>query len=194
MKVAIIGEGQTEYYCLPKFVGRLGHVVVGQARIVMPNPEFNWERLFELRIVPLVHAMLTKNPDKILMVLDKEHRPDCCPELARRGLAVIAQHCGHCLGCCQVGVVISDMNFESVLFADYEVVDQLTILESENVSSTFPPSTDGQNVLPWISHSLKPGHAYQKIRDGMFLAKRIQLTSQHVQARNRSLRKLVHEL
>lgn len=160
----------------------------------MANPDFDWERLFELRVIPLVHAMLSKGPDKIVIVVDRERRPDCCPDLARRGLTVIMQNCGHCIGNCQVAIVISDLNFESILFADYETVDRLPILKTENISLNFPTSTDRQSVISWIGHHLKPGESYQKIRDGMFLAQHLQLDKVEIQARSRSLRKLIREL
>jgi hypothetical protein len=159
----------------------------------MVNPAFDWERLFELRIVPLVFAMLIKLPDKIVIILDKEDRVECPPELAQRGLAVIRSKCGHCVGSCEVTVVISDKAFECILFADYTAVDKLPILKNA-ISDTFPPVTDGEGVLSWVKPGLKPGHSYHKIRDGMFLAHHIALTQPEVQARSRSLRKLIREL
>lgn len=193
LRIAIIGEGQTEYYCMPKIVGRCGHIVVGKAWIRQVSPNFDWERLFELRVVPLVMAMLTKHPEKIVVILDREDRPECPGDLANRAIAVIRANCGHCLMACAIVVVISDKNFECVLFADYEAVDALPILR-EKISARFPPHTDGAGVLGWIRHVLKPGCAYHKLRDGMFLAQRLRVDQTAVRARNRSLRKLVHEL
>ncbi|MGA8222519.1 MAG: hypothetical protein WB780_12765 [Candidatus Acidiferrales bacterium] len=193
LRVAIIGEGQTEYYCVPKLAGRCGHVVIGSAWIRMVNPDFDWERLFELRVVPLVMAMLLKNPDKIVVIIDKEDRVECPAELAQRGLAIIQSQCGHCVGNCAITVVISNKSFECLLFADYEAVDKLPILRAP-VSQTFPPTTNGQSVIPWIKSGLKPGSAYHKIRDGMFLAQRIDYGKPEIQGRCRSLRKLVREL
>jgi hypothetical protein len=193
LRVAIIGEGQTEYYCVPKIAGRLGQVVVGKAWIRMVSPDFDWERLFELRIVPLVMAMLAKNPEKIVVILDKEDRAECPADLAQKGLAVITSKCGYCLGACALAVVISNKNFECILFADYAAVDRLAILRAP-VSVNFPSETDGRGVLSWIKEFLKPGYAYHKIRDGMFLAQRVEFSQPEVKARSRSLRKLVKEL
>lgn len=192
MKVAIIGEGQTEFYCVPKMAGRLGNVVVGCVWTRTVSTRFDWERFFELRVVPLVLAMLAKRPEKIVVVIDRGDRTDCSPDLAERGLTVIAGRCAHCLGDCSVSVIVSDKRFECLLFADYNRVDQLRILNGPR-SHTFPTTTDSQNVLNWIKPALRRGSAYHKIRDGMFLAQGMDLQNPQVQGRNRSLRKLVHE-
>jgi hypothetical protein len=193
MRVAIIGEGQTEYYCVPKIAGKLGNIVVGHVWTRTVSTEFDWERYFQGRVVPLVRAMLAKGPDKIVIVVDREDRPDCGPDLATRGLKVILCECGHLLGICQISVVISNKGFECLLFADYGAVDSLKILKGA-VSHGFPESTEGQNVLKWIKQGLKPGASYDKIRDGMFLAQRMNLSDPTVVARSRSLRKLLKEL
>jgi hypothetical protein len=193
LRVAIIGEGQTEYYCIPKIAGRCGHIVVGTALIRMVSSDFDWEKLFELRIVPLVMAMLTKSPDKIIIVLDREDRAECPGELAQRGLLVIQAKCSYYLGACGLAVVISNKTFECLLFADYALVDRLPILRAP-VSHNFPPATEGKGVLSWIKGVLRPGAAYHKIRDGMYLAKHMEYERSEVQARSRSLLKLVREL
>jgi hypothetical protein len=194
VRVAFIGEGHTEFYCLPKIAGRLGNVIVANAWARPVSTDFDWERFFELRVVPLVIAQAIKQPHKIVVVLDREDRDECTPDLARRGLAVILTKCGHCLGNVGVSVVISNRYFECLLFADYTAVDGLKILRGP-VSHSFPDHTEGERVLGWLRKGvLRAGCAYHKIRDGMFLAGRVDLLSEAVLARNRSLRKLVSEL
>lgn len=159
----------------------------------MVSSDFDWEKLFELRIVPLVMAMLAKNPDKIIIVLDREDRVECPGELAQRGLSVIQARCSYYLGACGLADVISNKTFECLLFADYALVDKLSILKAP-ASHNFPPATEGKGVISWIKAVLKPGAAYHKIRDGMYLAKHIDYERPEVQARSRSLSKLVREL
>jgi hypothetical protein len=189
----VLGEGQTEFYCLPKIAGRLGHVVVHKAWIRPVSTEFDWERFFLLRVVPLVTAALLKSPDKIIIVIDREDRPQCSVELAQRGLQEIVRCCGHCLGQCSIHVVVANRTFESLLFADYAAVDSLPILR-QAISHTFPNSCEGVKVIHWLNASMRPGYSYDKIRDGMTLAKTMRLSDAGVQARSRSLRKLVKEL
>jgi len=193
LKIALIGEGQTEYHCLPKIAGRLGNVVVGRARTIPVSGDYDWERFFEKRVVPLVQAMAIKCPEKIVVVLDRERRLECPGDLARRGLNVIMHACGYCLNGCTVAVVISNRRFECILFADYSAVDKLPILDRP-VSGGFPETTDENDVLDWIAPVVTEGCTYDKILHGGFLAHAMSPDSAAVQAHSRSLKKLVSEL
>jgi hypothetical protein len=193
MKVALIGEGQTEFTCLPKLAGRLGNAVVGRARTITVSSDFDWRLFFEKRVVPLVFAMLTNAPDKIVIVLDREDRDECPADLATMGLEVITTHCGYCLGDCTIAVVISNRKFESLLFADYAAVDSLPILKHP-ISHTFSATTDATSVVTWITPALEEGCAFDKVQHGAILAKRMNLDDPRVQQRSRSLRKLIKEL
>ncbi len=157
------------------------------------NAGFDWDQLFRKKIAPLVTAVATSGPDKIVVVLDREDRADCPGHLAKRGLAVILKECGHCLGQCSVAVIVANREFETVLFADYAAVDSLEILKRP-VSDAFPATTDSQNVLSWLKGHFRSGHSYDKPRDGKSLAQRINLTDPAVQNRSRALRKLIKEL
>lgn len=193
MKVALIGEGQTEYTCLPKLAGRLGNAVVGRARTLTVSSNYDWCQFFEKRVVPLVLAMLQNCPEKIVIVLDREDRDGCPPELAAQGLEVLTKHCGYCLGGCALSIVISNRKFESMLFADYSAVDELPIL-TQPISQNFPDTTDDRSVTSWLNPALGDGCVYDKVQHGAMLAQRIDLANPRVQERSRSLRKLVKEL
>lgn len=194
MKIAIVGEGQTEFYCVPTIVGRLGHQVVGVMHIRGGcDLGYDWPRFVGERIAPAVEIMAYRKPEKIVVVLDREDRDACSPELARTGLTIVQEKCGRFLGNCEVGIVVSNRRFECLLFADYQGVDRLPILRMP-VSGSFPPTTEGENVIRWIHGALRRGFAYDKIRDGKFLAQRIALRDPVVLGRSRSLSKLVSDL
>jgi hypothetical protein len=193
VKVAVIGEGLTEYACLPTIAGRLNNVVVKHVHFRGCNAGIDWRLLFERRVVPLVIAVSFTEPEKIVVVLDREDRAECPSVLALQGLEVIQQSCSHRLAGCSVSVVVSNREFETMLFADYEAVVRLPFVTGV-ASRHFPASTDCQNVLSWIRGFCKPGYSYDKPRDGKFLAQRINLQSPEVLARSRALRKLVKEL
>jgi|SRR5579862_5288916 len=193
MRLAIVGEGQTEYSCLPKLAGRLGNDVVGRARTITVSSDFDWELFFEKRVAPLVLLMLGKRPEKIIVVLDREDRQECPAELARVGLRILVRDCGYCLNGCALAVVISDRKFESMLFADYAVVDTLPIL-ARPISQDFPATTDRHSVISWLSPALVDGCSYDKVQHGAFLAQRLDVESPSVRARSRSLQKLIKEL
>lgn len=193
MKIAVVGEGLTEYHCVPTFAGRLGNDVIRHVHFRGANAGFDWDQLFRKKIVPLVNAVAAACPDKIIVVLDREDRGDCPGDLANRGLAIILSDCGYYLGQCGVAVIVANKEFETILFADYAAVDTLGILK-EPISQTFPASTDSQNVLSWLNGHYEPGHSYDKPRDGKHLAQKIDLNNPVVLNRSRGLRKLIKEL
>ncbi len=193
MRVAVVGEGLTEYHSVPTLAGRLGNDVIRHVHFRGSNAGFDWDQLFRKKIVPLVNAVATACPDKIVVVLDREDRDDCPGDLAKRGLAIILKDCGYCLGACAVGVIVANREFETIVFADYAVVDNLGCLKGP-ISQTFAVSTDSQNVLGWLKGHLKPGHSYDRPRDGKILAQKMDLSSPVVLNRSRALRKLIKEL
>jgi hypothetical protein len=193
LKVAVVGEGLTEYNCVPTLAGRLGNNIIRHVHFRGSNAGFEWDQLFRKRIAPLVNAVAASSPDKIAVVLDREDREDCPGDLAQRGLAIIQAECRHCLGNCIVAVVVSNREFETMLFADYAAVDGLESLTGP-ISQTFASSTDSENVVGWLKGNFKPGHSYDKPRDGKILAQRMELDNPAVLARSRCLRKLIKEL
>lgn len=191
MKIACVGEGDTEYFCIPKIVGRLGHVVVSNANIGGCCQD--WDQTFSAQILPYVRTAALKRPDKILIIVDRERRPECCPSLVQRAITIVTNGLLQVNLATPFSIVVSDKKFESIVMADYELVDRLPILERA-VSPDFGESLDGKNPKPIVDRALKPGMSYHKVRHGGALASRMRLDDEIVLRRSRSLRKLVHEL
>src|SRR5260370_3339389 len=192
MRIGCVGEGMTEYSCLPTIVSGLGHIVVGN---VSCNGCYDdWEQTIRQKVIPRVFGMAVKNPDKIIVALDREDRDECCPDLAQIALNLIGEALRSKNLTCSVALIIADRTFETILFADYESVDKMTILTNP-ISHLFGESTDGVNVLARVRAHLKAGQRYDKIIHGKRLAQRLILADPVVLAgRNRSLRKLLKEI
>jgi hypothetical protein len=181
-------EGPTEYYCVPCIIGRLGHISVGAVAL---NGGFDdWEKTIRVKVVPRVVGMSERKPDKILVVLDREGRVSCCPDLAKAANEIVQAEC-HIE--CDVAFVISDPKFEATIFADYDNVDKLRIL-SERISHHFGEKTDGVNVLGHLNRAKRNGTSYDKIAHGHALAQKLTLNNPVVLARSRALRKLLKEV
>lgn len=190
MKVACIGEGDTEFFCVPKIIGRLGHVVISNANLGGCSQD--WDQTFSAQILPYVQTAALKHPDRILIVVDREKRPECCPRLVQRAIAIVTNGLAQVNLTTPFSIVVSDKKFESVLMADYELVDKLPIL-AQPVSPGFGPSLDGTDPKPLLDRALRPGMAYHKVRHGGALAAKMRLDTETVLRRSRSLRKLVKE-
>lgn len=163
MNIACVGEGDTEYFCVPKLVGRLGHVVVSNANLGGCGDD--WDYMFSVQILPYVQTAALKRPDKILIVVDRERRPDCCPQLVQRATTILAKGLQQVNIPASFSIVVSDRKFESVVMADYELVDRLPIL-SRSVVGDFGASIDGKDPKAILERALLPGKAYHKVRHG----------------------------
>lgn len=192
MRIAVIGEGLTEFYCVPTIAGRLSNVTIKQFQFGGSNAGLDWSQLFRRKIVKFVKIAALSAPDKILIVLDRENRDECAGVLASQGTRIILEECGYCIGSATISVIVSNREFESLLFADYQAVDSLKILDRP-VSVAFPEHSDECDVVGWLRGAFKPGNNYDKVRDGKFLAQNMRLDS-NVLIRSRSACKLVKEL
>ncbi len=171
-------------------LGGLGHTVIG--RMTLNGTFENWERTISEKVLPRAKGMAFKNPDKLLILLDRESRERCVPELARSASEIIADGFRNSHLNCNYCVILADRHFECMLFADYSLVDQLTILASP-VSVLLGNSTDGKNALAAIKKVLLPNAGYDKRRHGLALARGMNLADDVVLSRNRALRKFVTE-
>ena len=186
-----MGEGDTEFFCLPKIVGRLGHVVISNANL--GGCAEDWDQSFSTQILPYVRTAALKRPDKILIVVDRERRVDCCVGLVERAGTILTTGLAAVNLTTSFTIVVSDRKFESIVMADYDLVDNLPIL-SRPVSIDFGPTLDGKDPKPMLERALKPGASYHKVRHGGALASKMRLDSAVVLQHSRSLRKLVKDL
>ena len=193
MRLVCIGEGDTEFECVPSIAGRLGHTILKSINLGGLPTEGEWAAVCQEIILPYVRTEALRAPDKILVVVDREKRTQCCPGLAAEALNIFMNGLQSENLDALVSVIISDKKFESVIMADYHLLDTLPILENP-VSGQLPVSLDGVDPLGIIKLALRPGCKYDKVRHGSWLASRMRLDDSVIFNRSRSLRKLIREL
>lgn len=177
---------------MPRLVGRLGHVIISNVHVGGIAVERAWNVICSEQLLPYIRTAALKKPDKILVVVDRENRQNCCAELAISALASFQEGLRAVNLSADVAIVLSDKKFESIIMADYDLVDGMPIL-SRKVSPNFGNSLDGKDPRSILKSALKPGAAYHKVRHGAQLASKMNFTPT-VLARSRSLRKLVKEI
>ena len=194
MKIACVVEGETEYESLPTILARCGHITIGILHMKGGNnAERAWHELFEHRVNPRALAMARKRPDKLLIMLDREWRNDCAPKLAQEGLLWIRSALANSSLLCPIALIVADRCFENILFADYELADKLSILESR-ISVEIGPDIDGVNVMGKLKKCMKSGTCFQKRAYGPAMARHFDFKNPAVYTRSRCLRKLIKEL
>ena len=197
MKIGVIGEGDTEYHCLPTLAAKFGHIIVSTYNLGGVGPEFPWEGLMRKRVFPLLRACVRKHdagrPDKVLIVIDREDRSDCCPDLASQAKLVLDSCLGEENLEIDFSVVLPDPCFECWLFADTTALDNSPLF-TRRLSEVIGATTDGRRIESLIKPHLKKSEKWDKVKFGKPLAQRLDLTNPAVLAASRSLRKLVKEL
>ena len=197
MKIGIIAEGDTEYACLPTLVAKRNHVIVGTYNLGGVGDDFPWDGLMRKKVFPLIRAFAQKQtsgrPDKVIIVIDREKRSDCCPALATTATSLLSR----CLAAENVNmnftVVVPNPIFECWLLADVQALDSSPLFKAR-LSETIGSTTDGCDVLSMLKPCLKRGAKWDKVKYGKALAQRLDLQSNKVLSASRSLRKFVKEL
>ena len=194
MTFACVVEGHAEFNCIPSLLGRRGHTVIGRLTLNGGNGKSLWAALIRNKVFPRVRGMALKRPDKVLVVLDREDRSDCCPTLASTAAAILQQALAAENIVCCLSIVVCDRNFENALFADVQLVDRLAIIAPQHKFSTsVPASLDGVNVLARLKSCLAPGQCYDKVRHSLALIRELDYNDAQVLQRSRCLQKLIKE-
>lgn len=197
MKIGIIGEGFTEYEAVPHLVGKFGHTIVGRAHLHGVGTEYPWEPLIKDRVYALVRSYAVKSPpnrpDKVIVVIDREDRPECCGRLAEIGLAIIQDSLAKEALFIPVSIIIPNKILECWLFAQPGLLDRSKLFRRP-ISCAIGNQTDGKNILDIVKNNLAPKMKWKKVEHGKALAQKIDLMDQAVLNRSRSLRKFVKEV
>lgn len=197
IKIGAVVEGQTEYYCVPKLVGKLGQVFLSPPICLKGVGErIPWEdliRKFVVNKVKILALRHTPPPDKILVIIDREGRPECCPSLAKKCEDILSEELSQSGICVPTKMIIPNNQFECWLFAQPELLDSMNIFNVK-VSELLPQEIDESNPLSIVKENLKQGKGWDKIKYGAFLAQKININDPLVLARSRSLRKFVKEV
>ncbi|MGA2030216.1 MAG: hypothetical protein ABSG87_09105 [Verrucomicrobiota bacterium] len=197
MKIGIIGEGQTEFYCLPTLVAKFNHTIVGVHHLHGVGATHAWDKVVCLKFYPYVRAFAKKSsvnkPDNVLIVVDRETRPQCCPELADQAVARLQSLRGADGLMMPVAVVIPNPKFECWLLANPQILDNSPLFKKP-ISSAIGNQTDGKNIDALIKRHLKADEKWIKHVYGKKLAQKLDLNDKTTLKRSRSLRKFVKEL
>ncbi len=197
MKIGIIGEGETEYDCLPTLISKYGHTIVGVYSLGGVGGKYPWVELFTIKIYPYVRAFALKHPagrpDKVLVILDREEREECCGTLASTAQALLRKKMEEDKLTMTLSVVLANRQLECWLLADTTALDMSPLFKN-SISGLLGENVDERNVLNIIKANLKSGVNWNKRRYSKKLAQHLDIKNPKVLGRSRSLRKLVKEI
>ncbi|MGA2240466.1 MAG: hypothetical protein ABSH11_00280 [Verrucomicrobiota bacterium] len=197
MKLGIIAEGETEYFCVPELASKLAHTITGRHHLHGVGGDYPWDEVCNKLVYPYVRAFalqsLAKRPDKVLIVVDREKRAECCGSLATLGEKILREKLAKENLNITLSIILPNPQFECWLLADTELLDKSPLFKRP-LSRLIGDATDGKDILTIINGNLRPSRNWDKKRYGLAMAKKMDLSKAIVLRRSRSLRKFVKEM
>jgi len=193
MKIGLLVDGRAEYYALPHLLPRLGSPHQLLAPLVCDIQPFASPALMAHVASKQFPILLSKGVDSIVVLIDKETRPDCTGELVqvieremRTRLVVHSEEAG-------LSVVLKVSKFENWTASDPEALRALSGM-FENVEriekQVAPNRADAVDALSLLKSCARKG--YHKVDGGVAICK--QLDPVRAAANSRSFRKLLKVL
>lgn len=193
--IGLVVEGLSEYMALPVLMQNAGGPNARRVHFGGQGENADLRRVAAERIAPKVRVLILKKVAKVVVVLDRERRVECAPEIARLVDAAVREELGRRFGyrgSPPLSVVCADRTLENWLIADPARVARSAILRKRPVPLS-QSRVDDLNACELIKRACKKNQCYVKTKDAPALAQHVRTGEAHVQERSRSLKKFVKE-
>jgi hypothetical protein len=195
MKIGLLVDGRAEYQGLPHLLERLRteHTILQQPLLCDIQP-FASPMQMALAASKKFPILLHKEVDSIIILVDKETRPDCTVELAKDIEREAARRLAKLNPGIWLHVVLKVTTFENWLVADPQALRELSGLFSQTerierqVSANRADSVNALELLKGCSRQ----KSYDKIEGAVAICKK--LDPERAAASSRSFRKLLKTL
>lgn len=192
--IGLVVEGEADLGAIPVLL-RNARVDVGQRPIqcggqpvACPVPRF-----VERILLSRVRIALLRSPSLVLVIVDRESRPDCPGDFASQVQSELIRQLGALgyTGRPPITVVCADRCLENWLLADPAGLQRHAYIQkspASRVKNNADSVQDAQAVIRW---AYRKGSQYHKRRDAPALASNIRVLDPSVRRRSRSLDKLL---
>ena len=193
MRIGVVVDGQAEYRSLPKILERIEcpHLIVKTlyADIQPFAPVAQIVKAVNTRMP----ALLAKNVDHVIVLVDRESRKVCPGEWAKEIERALGRGCSQNHNC-SYSVVIKESCYENWLISDVDALLKMRkrfSLSKNTVRAIQPNKADRQDAQNILKKAAQ-GAAYSKIEDSVRLMSLAEPLS--VAANSRSFRRLMRQL
>ncbi len=194
--IGLVVEGESEYAALPYLVARGGGRNANPIIFGGQAVNSDLERFAAQRIGPKVRAAMLKRVAKVVVVVDRELRPDCPSKIARTVAAGVSRYLDENFPSSRNSppfvVVCADRSLENWLIADPEKIAAYGNLQRRPVRPRTA-NVDGKDACRLIRRACKPNRSYHKTRDAPQLARLVRVDEPTVRRRSKSLDKFLRE-
>lgn len=194
-RLGLVVEGESEYFAIPILLQKAGaspgqKVVFRGQGTQSPIPI-----LVQKRLLPATRALTLRSHSKVLVVIDREDRPDCPGDFAQRVCSELVRQLESTYGyrgTPPIVVVVADRTLENWLIADPQGIRQHAYI-SRDIARRVGSNADGLDAIRILQWAYRPGKYYHKTKDGPALAARVRVLQQGVRRCSKSLDKLLRE-
>jgi hypothetical protein len=194
MKIGILVDGLAEYHALPKLLSRLesSHQVLSQPLKCDIQP-FATPAQMALAASKKFQILLAKGAESIVVLVDKETRPDCTVELVHSVEREARARLREMSAGVNLQVVLKVSMFENWLIADPEALGGLTGLfeNVERVEKHVKGRADAADALSLLKACSRE-RVYDKVKGAMAICPR--LDPARAAGNSRSFRKFLKAL
>jgi len=194
MKIGILVDGLAEYHSLPKLLPRLetSHQVLSQPLKCDIQP-FSTPAQMALAASKKFQILLAKGAESIVILIDKETRPDCTVELVRSVEREAQARLREISAGVNLQVVLKVSMFENWLIADPEALGGLAGLfeNVERVEKQVKGRADSADALSLLKACSRE-RVYDKVKGAMAICPR--LDPERAAGNSRSFRKFMKTL
>ena len=195
MSIGLVVEGKSAIGAVPVLLRSAG-LDVGRALQFPGQPvDCSVSTLVQKVLLPRVRIAVLKPYTRILVVLDRESRPDCPGDFAIRVrqeiISQLAASFGY-EGQPAVLVVVANRCLENWLIADPDGLLGHSYIR-RSIRTRVGASADERDAIHIINYAYPNGRVYHKTRDAAGLAAKVRVCDPDVRKRSRSLDKLLKE-
>jgi hypothetical protein len=194
MKIGLLVDGLAEYHALPKLLPRLEspHQVLSQPLKCDIQP-FSTPAQMALAASKKFQILLAKGAESIVVLIDKETRPDCTVELVRAVEREARTRLREMSAAVDLQVVLKVSMFENWLIADPDALAGLTGLfeNVERVEKQVKGRADSADALVLLKACSRE-RVYDKVKGAMAICPR--LDPARAGGNSRSFRKFLKTL
>ena len=193
LPLGLVVEGFSEYYAVPVLLETLDVRIATPAVFHGQSDEMNASALSR-RMLPEVRAQLRKGIRKLLIILDRESRATCAPNLAATVQDEVVRRLSESAVAvpCKIAVVCADRKLENWLLADPHGIAGHKLIRDQ-VRKKRPINVDGTDGKAELGRYFVHGKFYVEGQMTGSLASHVRVENSTVLRRSRSLRKLVTE-
>lgn len=191
MKIGLIVEGDSEYHALPNLLPRVAspHTILRQPLRCPVDPKSSPAQIAHVAATKSFPILIAKGVDLIVLLIDKENRPECTIELVqeieREGRSRLTESVDLC-------VVLKVTKLENWLVADPQALRELKLFENvERIEKQVAGRADAVDALALLK-SCSGRRSYDKKKGAIEICKK--LDPERARKNSRSFQKLLKTL